>query len=101
MTKSNGDSAVKLPFYARATLILVGLFIFVHMLSLGRAIIVPLLFACVLSILLSSAVDDEPEDSEVRLLNHPLHLFNGRNDQDVWSIPLPALQYSLLPAQHL
>ena len=57
MAKENGNSVIHLPFYARASLILVGLFVFVSMLALGEGIIVPILFATVLSILLSSVVD--------------------------------------------
>ncbi len=51
------DAVVKLPFYARISLILVGLYVFVSMLVLGKSIIVPLLFSVVISILLSSVVD--------------------------------------------
>ena len=48
---------IKLPFYARASLILTGLFVFISMMALGKSIIVPLLFSIVLSILLSTVVD--------------------------------------------
>ncbi len=54
---AKNENVVNLPFYAKASLIIIGLFVFVHMLALGRSIIVPLLFAVVISILLSSAVD--------------------------------------------
>lgn len=57
MAKTLDETPVKLPFYARISLILVGLFVFLSMLSLGRSIIVPLLFATILSILLSTLVD--------------------------------------------
>ncbi len=57
MAKSLDESEVKFPFYARASLILVGLFVFLSMLVLGKGIIVPFLFAIVVSILLSSIVD--------------------------------------------
>jgi len=57
MTKLSERPVVNLPFYARASLIIVGLFVLLTMLSLGRSIIVPLLFAVVLSILLSTMVD--------------------------------------------
>lgn len=57
MTKNTDQAAIKFPFYARVTLILVGLFVLVTMMSIGQDIIVPLLFAAILSILLSSIVD--------------------------------------------
>ncbi|MEO5906351.1 MAG: AI-2E family transporter [Saprospiraceae bacterium] len=57
MPKSSETPVVNLPFYARVTLILVGLFVFISMLVLGKPIIVPLLFSVVISILLSTVVD--------------------------------------------
>ncbi|MDQ3017387.1 MAG: AI-2E family transporter [Bacteroidota bacterium] len=57
MAKVSNDNVVNLPFYAKASLIVLGLFVFVHMMSVGKSIIVPLLFAVVISILLSAAVD--------------------------------------------
>ena len=54
---AKGENVVNLPFYARASLIIIGLFVFIHMLAIGRSIIVPLLFAVVVSILLSTVVD--------------------------------------------
>lgn len=57
MTSSSERPPIRLPFYARASLIIVGLFVFISMLALGKSIIVPLLFAIVISILLSAVVD--------------------------------------------
>ena len=57
MLKSINDSVIKLPFYAKISLILIGLFVFIEMLCIGKNIIVPLLFAIVLSILFSTLVD--------------------------------------------
>src|SRR5688572_4471567 len=55
-SESNGRY-IKLPFYAKASLIIIGLFVLFSMLALGKSIIVPLLFAIILSILLSTLVD--------------------------------------------
>jgi len=57
MLKDLNGQVMKLPFYARASLILVGIFVFITMLCLGKAIIVPLLLALILSILFSIVVD--------------------------------------------
>ncbi|MBK9982014.1 MAG: AI-2E family transporter [Saprospiraceae bacterium] len=57
MIKNSNQTSVRLPFYARISLILIGLFVLVTMLSIGQIIIVPLLFAAILSILLSTIVD--------------------------------------------
>lgn len=68
MSKSLEETVVRLPFYAKASLILVGLFVFLSMLVLGKSIIVPLLFSVVLSILLSSVVDFLEQKKVDRLL---------------------------------
>src|SRR5688572_5823670 len=57
MAKNPDRPVIRLPFYARASLILVGLFVLLTMLALAQKIIVPLLFAIVFSILLSTIVD--------------------------------------------
>src|SRR5687767_4906597 len=57
MTKVTEEAVIKLPFYARAAFIVVGLFVFISMLILAKSLIVPLLFSVVISILLSSVVD--------------------------------------------
>ena len=57
MLKDLNGQVTKLPFYARASLILVGIFVFITMLCLGKGIIVPLLLALMLSILFSTVVD--------------------------------------------
>ncbi|MEP6792909.1 MAG: AI-2E family transporter [Saprospiraceae bacterium] len=57
MSDNKDQANIKLPFYARVSLILIGLFVLVSMLSIARIIIIPLLFAAILSILLSTIVD--------------------------------------------
>jgi predicted PurR-regulated permease PerM len=68
MLKSSNGEVIKLPFYARATFILTGIFIFITMLCLGRAIIVPLLFSTIIAILLSVLVDFLEKHKVDRLL---------------------------------
>jgi len=48
---------LKFPFYAKATLLLVGLYVLISMLSIGQGIIVPLIFSIILAILLQPVVD--------------------------------------------
>ena len=59
-TKTNSDNGLnnflKFPVYAKAALILVGLYVFINMLSIGQDIIVPLVFAVVIAILISPVV---------------------------------------------
>lgn len=45
-----------LPSYAKVTLILVGIFVFISMLSIAKAIILPVLYACFIAILLEPVV---------------------------------------------
>jgi predicted PurR-regulated permease PerM len=51
------DTILKFPLYAKASLLLVGLFVFISMLSIARGIIVPLVFSIILAILLSPVVN--------------------------------------------
>jgi predicted PurR-regulated permease PerM len=51
------DKEFKVPFYAQATLIIIGLFALITILYIGRSIIVPFVFATIISILLSPAVN--------------------------------------------
>lgn len=51
------DNEFKVPFYAQATLILIGLFALLTILYIGKSIIVPFVFAVIISILLSPAVN--------------------------------------------
>jgi predicted PurR-regulated permease PerM len=51
------NEKLKLPFYAKATLFLIGLFVFFTILYLARSIIVPLVFATILAILLHPLVN--------------------------------------------
>jgi predicted PurR-regulated permease PerM len=46
----------KLPFYAKATIFLLGVFAFLTMLYIGRSIIVPLVFATIIAIMLNPVV---------------------------------------------
>lgn len=57
MLKSTEKNGTQFPFYAKVTFILIGIFVLLNMLSIGQKIIVPLLFASILSILLSTIVD--------------------------------------------
>lgn len=45
-----------LPSYAKTTLILVGIFVFISMLSIAKSIILPVLYACFIAILLEPVV---------------------------------------------
>lgn len=47
----------KFPFYAKVSLILIGLYAFVSMLSIAQGIILPLLYATIIAILISPAVN--------------------------------------------
>jgi predicted PurR-regulated permease PerM len=51
------DTVTKLPFYVKATLFLVGLYAFISMLSLAQDIILPLIYATIVAILMSPAVN--------------------------------------------
>jgi predicted PurR-regulated permease PerM len=51
------DKESKFPFYAKASFFLVGMFAFISMLYIGKGIIVPLIFAVILSILLHPIVN--------------------------------------------
>jgi predicted PurR-regulated permease PerM len=51
------DKEFKVPLYAQATLIIIGLFAFVTILYIGRSIIVPFVFAVIIAILLSPIVN--------------------------------------------
>jgi predicted PurR-regulated permease PerM len=50
------DTIIKLPFYAKAALFLIGLYIFINILYISQAIILPLIYATILAIILSPAV---------------------------------------------
>jgi len=51
------DQEIKLPFYVKATLLLVGLFALFAILYIAQGIIVPLVFAIIIAILLSPVVN--------------------------------------------
>ena len=51
------DNVLKIPSYAKATIFLVGFFAFLAMLYIAQGIIVPLVFAVIISILLQPVVD--------------------------------------------
>ncbi len=46
----------KIPFYAKASLLIVGLYFFVSMLSIAQGIILPVLYATIIAVLMSPAV---------------------------------------------
>ena len=50
------NAPLKIPFYIKASLFLVGLYVFISMLSIAREILLPLIFATIVAILLSPAV---------------------------------------------
>lgn len=50
------DKDLKFPFYARLSLLFVGMFAFISMLYIGRGIILPLIFAVILAIVLHPVV---------------------------------------------
>jgi predicted PurR-regulated permease PerM len=50
------DNELKLPFYAKVTIFLIGLFVFLTILYIAQGIIVPLVFATIIAILLQPAV---------------------------------------------
>ena len=51
------DTPYKTPFYAKASLIFIGMFAFIAMLYIGQHIIVPLIYSIILAIVLSPLVD--------------------------------------------
>lgn len=51
------DTIIKLPYYAKATLLLIGLYVFVSMLSIGQSILLPVIYATIIAILISPAVN--------------------------------------------
>ena len=51
------DNVLKLPFFVRVTMFLIGLYVFVSMLYLGQNIVVPLIYAIMVSILISPVVN--------------------------------------------
>ncbi|MBW6491271.1 MAG: AI-2E family transporter [Lentimicrobium sp.] len=50
------DTILKLPFYAKASILLIGLYVLIAMLSIAQGIIVPLVFSVILAILLHPVV---------------------------------------------
>ncbi|MGQ7870369.1 AI-2E family transporter [Sunxiuqinia sp. sy24] len=51
------DKILQLPFYAKASLILIGLYVLISMLYIGRSIIVPLVFAVIIAIVLHPVIN--------------------------------------------
>jgi predicted PurR-regulated permease PerM len=51
------DSEFKFPFYAKASLLIVGMVAFIFVLYIGRGIIVPLIFAIIIAIVLHPVVN--------------------------------------------
>lgn len=48
---------IQLPFYAKAALLLIGLYLAINMLSIGQDIILPILYATIIAVLISPVVD--------------------------------------------
>ena len=53
----SGNLSMKFPFYAKATLLLIGLYVFTNMLYIAQGIILPLIYATILAILISPPVN--------------------------------------------
>ncbi|HLF45650.1 MAG TPA: AI-2E family transporter [Chitinophagaceae bacterium] len=51
------NTLTKFPFYAKASLLFIGLYVFISMLSIAQGIILPLLYATIFAILISPAVN--------------------------------------------
>jgi len=51
------DKELKFPFYAKASLILIGLYVLINMLYIAKGIIVPLVFAVIIAIVLHPVVN--------------------------------------------
>jgi predicted PurR-regulated permease PerM len=51
------NKEIKFPFYAQVALILIGLYVFINILYIGKGIIVPIVFAIIVAILLHPVVD--------------------------------------------
>ena len=51
------NDSVKIPFYAKASLILIGGFVFISMLFIAQHIIIPIIYSTIIAILLSPLVD--------------------------------------------
>lgn len=51
------DKELQLPFYAKTSLILIGLYVFISMLYIAKSIIVPLVFSVIISIVLHPVVN--------------------------------------------
>jgi predicted PurR-regulated permease PerM len=54
--QSNGLTLLSIPFFAKASLLLVGLCAFVYILFIGQQILLPLVFAIIISVLLTPVV---------------------------------------------
>jgi predicted PurR-regulated permease PerM len=48
---------LKAPFYAKMSLVFIGLFAFISMLCIAQRIIVPIIYATIIAIVLSPVVD--------------------------------------------
>ena len=51
------NASINLPFYAKASLLLIGIYVFVLMLSIGQGIIVPLIFGTIIAVVLHPVVN--------------------------------------------
>ena len=77
MAKTEDQHELKLPYYAKVSFILIGLFVLMSMLAICRSIVVPILFSLIISILLSTAVDFLVSIKVNRLLAISITLFIG------------------------
>ncbi len=51
------DKSTKLPFYAKASLLLIGAYVFINILSVAQGIILPIIYATIFAVSISPAVD--------------------------------------------
>ncbi len=55
--KVEANTLIKLPFYARISILVIGLFVFISMLSIGQDIILPLIYATIIAISVNPMVN--------------------------------------------
>lgn len=69
------SESIKLPFYAKGAFLLIGFYLLVYMLSIGQEIILPILYAAIITVLLSPLVDFMVKKKVNRILAVSILLF--------------------------
>jgi predicted PurR-regulated permease PerM len=69
------NAPIRLPFYVKATFLLIGLYLFIYMLFIGQDIILPLIYAAIITILFSPLVDALEKRKVKRILAVSLIMF--------------------------